>query len=35
LAARDDSLPLAFSIARLFNRPIEAMFEPASDDSKD
>jgi putative transcriptional regulator len=26
----DPSLPLAFSIARLFNQPIEAIFEPAS-----
>jgi putative transcriptional regulator len=31
----DPSLPLAFSIARLFNRPIEAVFEPASDESDD
>ena len=29
----DPSLPLAFSIARLFNQPIEAIFEPASDES--
>ena len=29
----DPSLPLAFSIARLFNRPIEAIFEPAYDES--
>jgi putative transcriptional regulator len=27
----DPSLPLAFSIARVFNRPIEAIFEPASE----
>ncbi len=31
----DPSLPLAFTIARLFNRPIEAIFEPASHDSGD
>jgi len=31
----DPSLPLAFSIARLFNRPIEAIFEPAYRDSGD
>jgi putative transcriptional regulator len=29
----DPSLPLAFSIARLFQQPIEAIFEPASDES--
>lgn len=29
----DPSLPLAFSIARLFNQPIETIFEPASDES--
>jgi putative transcriptional regulator len=29
----DPSLPLAFSIANLFNQPIEAIFEPASDPS--
>jgi putative transcriptional regulator len=29
----DPSLPLAFRIARLFNQPIEAIFEPASDES--
>lgn len=29
----DPSLPLAFRIARLFNQPIEAIFEPASSDS--
>lgn len=29
----DPSLPLAFSIARLFKQPIEAVFEPASDES--
>jgi putative transcriptional regulator len=29
----DPSLPLAFSIARLFNQLIEAVFEPASDES--
>jgi putative transcriptional regulator len=29
----DPSLPLAFSIARLFNHPIEAIFEPASGES--
>jgi putative transcriptional regulator len=28
----DPSLPLAFSIARLFERPIEAIFEPAADE---
>jgi putative transcriptional regulator len=27
----DPSLPLAFKIARLFERPIEAIFEPAAD----
>jgi putative transcriptional regulator len=26
----DPSLPLAFSIARVFNQPIEAIFEPVS-----
>jgi putative transcriptional regulator len=26
----DPSLPLAFRIARIFNRPIEAIFEPDS-----
>jgi len=31
----DPSLPLAFRIARLFSQPIEAIFEPASDDSDD
>jgi putative transcriptional regulator len=31
----DPSLPLAFRIARLFNQPIEAIFEPASGDSED
>ena len=29
----DPSLPLAFTIARLFNRPIEAIFEPDASDS--
>ena len=29
----DPSLPLAFRIARIFNQPIEAIFEPASDES--
>jgi putative transcriptional regulator len=29
----DPSLPLAFNIARLFQQPIEAIFEPASDES--
>ena len=29
----DPSLPLAFSIARLFNQPIEAIFEPVSGES--
>jgi putative transcriptional regulator len=29
----DPSLPLAFSIARLFQQPIEAIFEAAIDDS--
>ena len=28
----DPSLPLAFGIARLFDQPIEAIFEPASDE---
>jgi putative transcriptional regulator len=28
----DPSLPLAFSIARLFKQPIEAIFEPGSDE---
>ena len=27
----DPSLPLAFNIARIFNLPIEAIFEPVSD----
>lgn len=27
----DPSLPLAFRIARLFDQPIEAIFEPASE----
>jgi putative transcriptional regulator len=27
----DPSLPLAFSIARLFQQPIEAIFQPRSD----
>lgn len=31
----DPSLSLAFSIARLFNQPIEAIFEPASSASDD
>lgn len=31
----EPSLSLAFSIARLFNQPIEAIFEPASGDSDD
>ncbi len=31
----DPSLPLAFSIARLFNQPIEAIFKPVSSDSDD
>ena len=31
----DPSLPLAFSIARLFNQPIEAIFEPDSSDPDD
>ena len=31
----DPSLPLAFSIASLFNQPIEAIFEPSSNDSED
>jgi putative transcriptional regulator len=31
----DPSLPLAFSIAKLFGQPIEAIFEPASDESDD
>jgi putative transcriptional regulator len=30
----DPSLPLAFSIARLFDQPIEAIFEPASNEPK-
>ncbi len=29
----DPSLPLAFKIAELFGRPIEAIFEPNSDGS--
>ncbi|MGO9269043.1 MAG: helix-turn-helix transcriptional regulator [Terriglobia bacterium] len=29
----DPSLPLAFSIARLFSRPIEEIFEPAPPES--
>jgi putative transcriptional regulator len=29
----DPSLSLAFRIARLFNQPIEAIFEPAPDES--
>jgi putative transcriptional regulator len=29
----DPSLPLAFSIGRVFNQPIETIFEPASDES--
>ena len=29
----DPSLPLAFSIARLFKQKIEAIFEPAPDES--
>jgi putative transcriptional regulator len=29
----DPSLPLAFSIARVFNQPIEAIFEPVSGES--
>ena len=29
----DPSLPLAFSIARIFNQPIEAIFEPVLDGS--
>ena len=29
----DPSLPLAFSIARLFDQPIEKIFEPDSPDS--
>jgi len=31
----DPSLPLAFSIASLFNQPIEAIFEPPSDETED
>lgn len=31
----DPSLPLAFGIGRLFNQPIEAIFEAASGDSND
>jgi len=31
----DPSLPLAFSIASLFNQPLEAIFEPASDETED
>ena len=31
----DPSLPLAFNIAKLFGQPIEAIFEPASDESDD
>ena len=30
----DPSLPLAFNIAKLFGQPIEAIFEPASDESE-
>ena len=31
----DPSLPLAFTIARVFNQPIEAIFEPSGEsDSK-
>ena len=29
----DPSLPLAFAIARLFNQPIEAIFQPAPKES--
>jgi putative transcriptional regulator len=29
----DPSLPLAFRIARLFERPIEAVFDPGDQDS--
>ncbi|HLJ25642.1 MAG TPA: helix-turn-helix transcriptional regulator [Candidatus Angelobacter sp.] len=29
----DPSLPLAFTIARLFKQPIEAIFEPGDDES--
>jgi len=31
----DPSLPLAFRIARLFNQPIEAIFEPDAAESGD
>jgi putative transcriptional regulator len=30
----DPSLPLAFRIAKLFNRPIEAIFEPDTAESQ-
>ncbi|MEJ2150034.1 MAG: helix-turn-helix transcriptional regulator [Chloroflexota bacterium] len=30
----DPSLPLAFKIARLFDRPIEAIFEDGSDEPR-
>jgi putative transcriptional regulator len=29
----DPSLPLAFDIARLFDQPIEGVFQPSSDES--
>jgi putative transcriptional regulator len=31
----DPSLPLAFRIAKLFSQPIEAIFEPTSDEPDD
>jgi putative transcriptional regulator len=31
----DPSLPLAFTIARLFNMPIEAIFQPAAPQPSD